>query len=98
MSSERIHTPGRIKGYGYSAVRGCNWRKAWSKEAGTDKDPYLIQLLDYSLWIVPCHQPENTWGSAGNGVPRPPPDTSTFTGPFDNFDEAFATFVLMVTK
>ena len=103
------HTPGKIPGYSYNdaGLKGeCNWRKCWALYNSTHTDPFVIQLLDGTLWIVPHEQPEGTWGSLEGPscpkpnvvIPRPRPNTSTFIGPFASFAEAWATFILMVTE
>lgn len=101
-----MKTPGKLPGYAFNEIVGCNWRKCWALNHPTDTDPFIIQLLDGTLWVVPCHQPDGTWGStddpsserAGCYIPKPRPDTSTFVGPFESFELAFATFTLMVTE
>ena len=90
-------TPGKIPGYAYSEITDCNWRKCWALFDMTDTDPFVIQLADFSLWIVPHHQPESTWGDLGD-CPPVNPRARGFIGPFDSFDVAWATFQLMVTE
>lgn len=90
----RFNTPGKVEGWSFNEVTGCNWIKAWAEKHPTEASPFLILLLDGFLWVVPESQPEGTWGSYDSDTPKPPPDTSTFIGPFDDFDVAFATFQL----
>ena len=94
----RDNTPGKIEGFGYSEVDGCNWTKAWSEADPTVGSPFLILLADGTLWIVTDHQPPGTWGSIDSNTPLPLPDTSAFTGPFDDFDVAFTTFHLLAAQ
>lgn len=103
-----METPGKIPGYAYNEMgKGeCNWRKAWALVDAQDTDPFIILLANGTLWVVPHHMPEGTWGSiddpssyrTGVLIPKPIPDTSKFIGPFESFDLAFATFTLMVTE
>lgn len=94
-----MNTPNEVEGYAFNSASGCNWRKCWALITPTDNDPFIILLDDDTLWIAPHAQPEGTWGShweTRTAMPRP--DTSTFIGPFESFDLAFATFNLMVTE
>lgn len=93
----RPTTPGKLPGYTYNQVTGCNWRKFWAQYDQADTDPYIVQLADFSLWIVPHRQPAGTWGDLEN-CPPVNPRARGFIGPFDSFDVAWATFQLMVTE
>lgn len=94
----RDNTPGRIEGHAYSEVFDCNWVKCWAVEDYTEGAPYLVLLPNGELWVVPGGQPLNMWGSVTGPEPKAKPNTSTFTGPFDDFDVAFATFQLLAAQ
>ena len=93
----RPTTPGKLPGYAYNEVANCNWRKCWALFDMADTDPFIIQLADFSLWIVPHQQPASTWGDLEYASPVNPRALG-FIGPFDSFDVAWATFQLMVTE
>lgn len=93
----RPTTPGKLPGYAYNQATNCNWRKCWALFDMANMDPFVIQLADFSLWIVPHHQPTGTWGDLGDCLPVNP-RARGFIGPFDSFDVAWATFQLMVTE
>lgn len=79
----------------YGLLVSTNWKRCWWKRCWylptPDGSPYIVQLADDTLWVVPTGEYVN-WGAA------PRPDTSTFAGPFESFDEALATFTLTVTE
>ena len=96
-----METPEKIQGFAFGIVEppgDCNWWKCWALPYSKDNHPFLIQLPDESLWLVPHEQPPGTWGSVAPNQPKPRPDTTGWLGPFDTFEEGWVTFLLSIKE
>lgn len=94
-----MDTPGPMPGYDYSDMDPlrANWKKCWSMPSPKDRgDPYLILASDDKLWLVPdWASGRNIWGGDGRPAPTGGPG---WLGPFETFEEGWATFILMLKE